>query len=342
MPVVLPSQYRFAHDYAVFLHDLIAGKLKGGLDAEIFKTTIPLTEADAKEFAELQGEDLYRWLEENVEPEVLLEADYKMLVQALIADFCHYVLEALNASRKGKLTVAFTLLRKPFQDSLFYLEWMLADLPDFFDRFKNGSAKDLEVKALPVERRKEIIREAIAALPDPHTINPEFIYDVRYNRAEPYSLAGLSDQAVHLVTTNVHLLTAPQNFNFIFSNPEQFQSQWHHIYLVIPQLLYHAERVISQIISGVAKWDSGWETWIQVRRDIGLLLYMDSVVQSAPERIDVARESLGALLAALTAGCPQCGKPLALHLRNMRQFCVRGAVRCTTCRDTIQFEINSA
>jgi len=339
MPVVLPAHYRFAHAYAIFLHDLIVGQLRSGIEARVFNTSIPLSEQEAKSFTGLQGEELYRWLEENVPPEVLVETDYKMLVQALIADFCHYVLEALNASRKGKLTVAFTLLRKPFQDSLFYLEWILADLPDFLDRFRNRGAKEVEVKGLPVERRKEIIREAVTALTESHTIDPGFIYDVRYNRAEHYSLAGLSDKAVHLVTTNAHLLTAPQNFNFIFSSPDEFESQWHHLYLVVPQLLFHAERVVSQIMSRVAKWDSGWDIWMEVRREIGLLLYMDSVIGSDRERVDAAREALRRMVAALAPGCPQCGKEFQFHLRNMRQLCVRGALHCPRCRDTVVFEV---
>lgn len=340
MPAILPYRYRFAHDYAIFLHDLIVGMLKSGIDSEVFDTRVPLAEGQVSEFTELQGAALYSWLEENATREVLLETDYKLLIPAMVGDFCHYVLEALNASRKGKLTVAFTLLRKPFQDNLFYLEWMLADLPDFFDRFWTQSAKDLSVKDLPVERRKEIISGAIAALPNPHTIDASFIYDVRYNRAASYSLAGLADKAIHLVTINAHLLTAPRDFNFIFFDPEEFEEHLHHIYLVVPQLLYHALHVIDTIMSQLAKWDEGWNTWVRIRRDIGFLLYMDSIVKLPPELVEVARESLQSLLAAVAPVCPKCGNEFSLHLRNMRQLCVHGTLRCRTCKDTVQFEFD--
>lgn len=341
MPVVLPRRFRFAHDYAIFLHDLVVGAVQGGIDAGIFNTTIPLTEAQAEVFTALRGEALYAWLEKNVDESILLEGDFKMLVKALLIDFCHNILEALNASKKGKLTVAFTLLRKPLQDNLFYLEWMLADLPDFLDRFRKRGPLEVSAKDLTVEKRREIIRRAIGALTDPHSINPDFLYDVRFNRAEPYSLAGLSDKAIHLITTNRHLLTEPQNFNFIFSGPAQFESQWQSIYMVVPQLLYHAVRVIDELLSQIGSWDKGWGAWIRVRRESGLLLYMDSLVETSPESVELAREMLRRLLKYIAPGCPQCGVELPLHVRNMRSLCVHARLRCPTCKDTVQFEFSS-
>ena len=45
---------------------------------------------------------------------------------------------------EGELTVAYALLRKPLKDNLFYLEWMLADLPDFLGVFRSDGPDGLE------------------------------------------------------------------------------------------------------------------------------------------------------------------------------------------------------
>lgn len=342
MPVVLPSRYRFAHDYSIFLHDLIVGKLKVGLESRIFEVRLDLAPHEARSIEDLEGEELYRWMEEHKDETILWEMDFKGIIPALTTDFCHYVLEALRASKRGKLTVAYSLLRKPFQDNLFYLEWLLADLPDLMERFRTKGPEALEVKGLPVARRKEVIEGAIAKMKSGHPIDPEFIYDLRYNRAIHFSLAGSFDKAIHLITTGTHLRTDHQNFNFVFSGPEAWESQWSAIYRTIPLLLYHAVMIVDELMSLVADWDDASETWYSTRREVGFILYGESV-SSAPSRsrIGEARDVVGELLRIVCPACPQCQTSFSLQIRNLRSFCTRGVIRCDVCRESIHLDLGS-
>jgi hypothetical protein len=70
-----------------------------------------------------------------------LEKPYKLhiashVVMALTADMLNYLYEALMCLEKRKFSVAFTLLRKPLKEHLFFLSWLLADENDFIQRFE--------------------------------------------------------------------------------------------------------------------------------------------------------------------------------------------------------------
>ena len=123
MPDFLPENFRFAHDYCLFLHDILVNIVQSGEDARIFTVPVQLRSVEeAQQFTGLKEEELWRWLESNGYEEVLREYTYRHAFVALLADFCHFVYEALRCSRKGKLTVTFALLRKPFKENLCYFE----------------------------------------------------------------------------------------------------------------------------------------------------------------------------------------------------------------------------
>ena len=116
MPDFLPDQYAFRHEYALFLNDILTGFVAHGETAGLFATTIDLRdESHAKTLASLPHEDKRDWLKANGYGPDLMEATYRHVLLALLSDFCHFVLEALSCSRKGKLAVAYSLLRKPLQ-----------------------------------------------------------------------------------------------------------------------------------------------------------------------------------------------------------------------------------
>ena len=126
MKNVLPSEFKIGHEFAFFLHDLLAQIVVEGEKANIFQVPVTFrSQADAEAIRDLSGEELWSWLQANRYEWVNLELSYKQLIVALLADFCQFVYEALRCSEKGKLAVTYTLLRKPFKDNLFYLEWLL-------------------------------------------------------------------------------------------------------------------------------------------------------------------------------------------------------------------------
>src|SRR5262245_53205191 len=112
----IPEEHKFAHEYCFFLHDILADIVVSGEQEKIFHHTFQIrNEADAEQIQKRSGEDLADWMEHNGYFTELQEANKRHICIALLSDFCHFIYEALNCSKKGKLTVSFALLRKPLK-----------------------------------------------------------------------------------------------------------------------------------------------------------------------------------------------------------------------------------
>jgi hypothetical protein len=176
MPHSLPQKHRYAHRYSIFLHDLMVGMFKAAEDAGVFSVRLDCTPEEVESLQGLEGQALYEWIEQK-KPEARIMVDYKSIIAGVTSDFCHFILEASKASARGKLSVAYSLLRKPLRDNLFVLEWLLADGQDFLTRFADRSPEAIAFQNLSVDRRKEII--GLAAREADSMADADFFYQLR-------------------------------------------------------------------------------------------------------------------------------------------------------------------
>jgi hypothetical protein len=157
----LPKEFCFSHDFAFFLHDLLADIIVEGEKARIFDITFKFKSEEQRElFKNLSAEELWDWLAEN-DKATHYTLIYKQICVALLSDFCHFVYEGLQCSKKAKLSVAYSLFRRPFKDNLLILEWLLADPIDFMDRFYNEDPAVYAPQNLSTERKIQVIEAAI-------------------------------------------------------------------------------------------------------------------------------------------------------------------------------------
>ena len=139
----------------------------------------------------------------------------KNLVNALIMDVCYFLQEALLCSKKKRLTVAFSLLRKPF---IYHLPIFLRIMFDaeFLGNFNNQDLYD--VNKIKEEKKQELINESLELLIGAKSLTRQEIYDWIFNPNEPDSLINIANKALHLSTTrNKNNETEIQNLNFIKS-----------------------------------------------------------------------------------------------------------------------------
>jgi hypothetical protein len=54
-----------------------------------------------------------------------------VVLPAVLSDLLHFIYEALQCSRKGKLNVTYALIRRPIQESLYLLESIVLDAAGF-------------------------------------------------------------------------------------------------------------------------------------------------------------------------------------------------------------------
>lgn len=177
------------------------------------------------------------------------------LVNAMVMDVCYFLQEALLCSKKKRLTVAFSLLRKPF---VYHLPIFLRIMFDneFLDNFNNQDSYD--VNYIKEEKKQELIKSSLELLIGAKALTPQEIYDWIFNQNEPDSLINITNKALHLSTTrNKNNQTEIQNLNFIFSNQEDIENLWSYIYQKIPVLILYLLEVIEPLIFALIELPDG-------------------------------------------------------------------------------------
>jgi hypothetical protein len=177
----------FGHDLAFVLHDLFTEHIVEGEQAGLLWFEVPLNRPeDVKAMEGLEGEDFWQWCEANGYRHILDQHSYRNLIFGLLSDMCHFLYEGLKCSEKAKLSVAFSNFRKPLQDNLFYLEWILADWPGFLARFRQGpehiDQSKLE-KDIKKATRVDLIGKAMDKTPIGRWVDLEWLYELRYEKA---------------------------------------------------------------------------------------------------------------------------------------------------------------
>jgi hypothetical protein len=323
MPDYLPEKYRYSHDYALFLNDILTDFVKTGEEYGIFHTSFELKdEAQGEGFEKAQDDGKWEWLEANGYGDALANVIYRQVTAALLSDFCHFVFEALSSSKKGIITVAYSLLRKPFKDNLFYLEWLLADPEGFIEAFTRGGPDMPENHRRNRATRFPIIEEAIRRTRQPEIFEVDLIDEMRYDRQAEHGFAGTWDQASHLITTFSAIRTSQEGFNFVFSAPRP-DEHWAFLYERFPFLLYYAVEVVEGVIARLVPASATLDDSNRHRRSIGFMLRLDSIgmlpMTAEDQRIELPE-------------CPHCGIPVLLDIENMRMFVESMMMKCQKCR----------
>ena len=329
----LPKKYWFSHEYCFFIHDQLVQIISSGERDGIFNVTLEFQNAElAKKIHKISGEQLFDWLENNGYEHIVYEITYRQLCVALLSDLCHFVYEALNCSKKSKLTVTYALLRKPLKENLFYLEWLLADPEGFLQKFHLDGVQSMILSgtgAISPDKRKEIIKEAIKKTRYGEWIDSEFIYQLRYDKRVTFGMEKLWQKANHLITSYRFLETEEKNINFIFSNPEDHISQWDYLYSFLPILLLYTFYIMQAIIETFAIIQKEEQNLIELRITIGLLLWSEK--RPRPIKIN-ALQDISKIFEDAQLYCLKCKKQIFFKKKELRLFFEQGIFKCKSCR----------
>ncbi|MFY3790285.1 hypothetical protein ACOQFO_00970 [Ureibacillus sp. MALMAid1270] len=249
--VHIPEKYIIKHNLCLYFHDVCVSifheclendQLKGYKIEENGRTSLEGIE---------QAEDVIDWLRSNeyeVEASIVLK---RKIFHSLLGDFLSFVLESLKASEKGKTAVSYTLLRKPFKDNLFYLEWIctygdellsLIDAGDI-DKYEIGGIRKFQNKKM-----RKILLEAMNKNEFKKLLNQlddNYMYELRYDYNSPFGLELMWNKANHLVTTAKSIRTI--DFNNIFLTEDDFINRWDYYYGKLPTLMLYSTGVVIKL-----------------------------------------------------------------------------------------------
>ena len=271
----LPDQHNLAHELCFVLHDMMTQLIISGRKASAFTVTVTFRDdADRKAF---EKGDIFDWLEASRRVDERVAILVTTVFPAVLGDMLHCFYEALETSRKGKLGVSFTLIRKPLQESLFLLKSIVANRENFADKLTSDPLTLRSQKAGGVEVHAQRIQQVLDVLGESERFDAKYLAQLRYDKEASDGFDGVCNKAIHLFTGHKAIQTEPLNINFIFSGTDAMLTQWSYLYSRLPYLLSYMHRVVEHICAEVAPTGPEYLRYCDRRLSALVLLWWDTL-----------------------------------------------------------------
>lgn len=272
---LLPEYLDQAHDLCFLNHDILVELLRSGEEERVFFRSIEFTDDQDRELLEECG-DIFEWLDRTERKSERNKVLRQTIFPALLSDFLHFIYEALNCSKKGKLAVAYSLLRKPIQENLFLFEIMAGDIDGFCEHLIDNPLRLRARHAGGMEVHTKRISKVLANIGEIDRFNASYLAQIRYEKTDD-GFDGSCNTATHLFTQHEAIKTESMNINFIFSDDHSRMTQWYFLYSRMPYILCYSRMLIESIFSTFSLTDPRYLENLERRVMAGTLLWSKDV-----------------------------------------------------------------
>ncbi|HXD92860.1 MAG TPA: hypothetical protein VNX01_06570, partial [Bacteroidia bacterium] len=241
-----------------------------------------------------------------------------------------FFFESISNAKRGKMTVAYALFRKPFMDELLILEQLLFDPNEFIQKFYHiGDPDNYDPGKRNIDR-KNIIKNALSKIKKNLVFREELIFNLRYNKGFKRGFNGVANQALHIVTGDSNYKTENQELNFIFSDKEDIIDQWDHYYYSIPYLLIYSAAVVDSIVFNYLPdlANQNLKAVKALRRMIGTILWTEKTKQNLNGAQNVMYKAMSY---CIKLDCKKCKKTNAFTKADFVLFFETEEFYCHTC-----------
>lgn len=328
--VPLPKRHHLSHNMCVIVHDLIVEIIKSPGLSKFFDTSIPISD-DERELVDRLDKDnkILDWVQSKGRKDLVNQILGKNLPYFITSDLCNFVYESLSCAKKGKMSVAYSLLRKPITDELLLLEQLLIDSDDFLERFYHiGSTADYDPshKTVGAKRVNEIIAGSLNLFPPYFPFSLDVLYQIRYDKLINTGFNSLTNQALHIVTTDKRYGTEKQNLNFIFSMPKDYRRYWEHYYYFVPYVLAYVSGVVDRIAFRMLGMNEATLMMRDFRRHVGLSFCLESTHKKI-----YSKTYYKILGQAMATKCKKCKTNNEFVKEDFKLFAEVGEFVCSKC-----------
>jgi|GEM_PF-1489043 len=328
----LPKKYRSVNNLCAVIYDQFTGILKSNIFLSHTKVEFAIDPAKQQLVNELFNDSVHAldFLKANGLDDELTDMLTKHITLSVLGDFVNFIYESISCAQRGKMSVAYALLRKPLTDELLIFEQLLYDRADFVRRFFHvGDPKQYDPGLANLDRKQIITNVFTKAQPNGF-FNAELIYNLRYDKNTPSGLNGITNRALHIVTTHPSYRTDDQELNFVFSNTEDYHRYWQHYFYFVPVLLIYSAMIVDELVFG---WMPGFEDLKAVRdlqRMIGLLNW-SRTMQTGRSAKKYYKAMVTAFAQQLDGPCEACGKEREVEEADFNLFFNELVFLCPHC-----------
>jgi hypothetical protein len=329
----LPNRFHSTNNICAIIYDQLTEVLVNKEFGELIRTGLNINEKHKDSISELEAGNIHvlDWMLKYDYNQELTSVLTKHLTLSILADFVNFIYESLNCARKGKISIAYSLLRRPFTDELLILEQLLVDNIGFVDRFfYKGDQKLYD----PSKNRnqKQTIEKAHDKITGLYSCSSELIYKIRYDKSYPIGINGISNRAIHIVTTDPNYKTESQNLNFIFDVENEYLKYCEHYYFIVPLLLAYSVSVVDEIIFQFMN-EEKYQV-LKTLRAFRRMIAIDYVIFE-----DRGKDSIVSfLLEALEHVCAKCNLSSKLNSADFKLFIEKSFFVCPHCFTPSKFD----
>ncbi|WP_417443868.1 hypothetical protein [Joostella sp.] len=249
--IPLDKKFHRIHNLCAIIYDQLTEIFSGDDYSELNSTKFNLDHDKHKDIEKFNKGEIHalEWLKINNLNKEISQVLVKHVTMSVLSDFVNFIYESLSCAMRGKMTIAYALLRKPFTDELLIFEQILDNQDDFVNRFfHDGDPLTYDPSDRKIDKRK-IIENALKKSKPNIVFTSDLIYDLRYEKSLGKGINGMSNHALHIVTRDKNYKTTKQNLNFVFSTKEDIKSYWENYYFFVPYLLIYSVSVVDNILS---------------------------------------------------------------------------------------------
>lgn len=274
--IKVPKPFHFVNNVCAYMYDQMTEILSDTYYLDMANSNIEFGEDEQLKKAFNESEehplDILQKVGKNADLEVIVT---KHVVMSIIADMVNFIYESMVIAKKGKMSVAYALLRKPFTDQLLILEQILSDRKDFIDRyFHDGDPKKYDPSARDLDK-KAIIDAAIKKL-NSVIFQCDIIYELRYDKASEAGINAFTNHALHIVTNDKNYKTENQGMNFTFPlGDDDLEDYFSHYYYAVSILLIYTASVVDSVVFDLIKNEGGRREEKAFKRFLASMMLFD-------------------------------------------------------------------
>lgn len=226
------------------LKDILIYADKHGLPKAIFESKEEIYEY--KKAVKMDKTKKYKWFFENGYEDKLYEYAYINLFFSLVSEFTDYYDTSLHNAYIKNINVAWTLLRKPLQEILAYLEWLYIEPEELLKLMIDEG----DVKKYEINKNKNKIKEFIKKI-KPSDYGEIDVYEFRYSYNQEFTINGILQATNHLITTRPVLKTNESSLNFVFKNEDDINNNTGFYFTSIPYIMHYSMEIIFNIFNSI-------------------------------------------------------------------------------------------
>src|SRR5579883_382709 len=246
--ILFPVEFQEGHKLSFMNHSAMVELLSSAAEHGSFSKPVKFKDR-GKDNKLSNIEEVFKWLDESKQYNVRNTILRQTVFPALLSDLVHFIYEALDCSKNGKLGVCYALLRKPIKENLGLLESIAVDVQGFSANLAENPLALRTEKAGSIEAHTQRIANVLNIIGEEKRFDASYLAQLRYDKNTKDGFDGICNHALHLFTGHHAIRTENLNVNFIFSKSEARESQWRFLYSRMPYLLFYIRRLVEHVFT---------------------------------------------------------------------------------------------